>query len=232
MNKVAVVTGASKGIGLAITEMLLAENWIVYGVSRSGDGPADKNFKGISFDLSKVEQIPSLIKRLPEKIDLIVNNAGHWPPQKIAEISLSDIDEMFHLNFYTPVLLTSKLLKNMQKGGMVVNISSRMSIITDEDYCLYSASKSALDRFSTTLAKERPDLVSVSVMPSGTITPGKCASQNEDIEGLLKPEQISAVVQSVLQGKYPSGSLISIINDRSRDWWETRDKYDLVVDLH
>ena len=172
MNKVAVVTGSSKGIGYAVSQKLLNEGYTVYGISRSGTGPKSSSFISIKIDLTSFEQLDSLVSKLPNKIEILINDAGLWFEKYVVDIGFEDIDKALRRNLYAPVLLTSKLLSKINSGGTIINISSVMAVVTDSGYSLYCASKAGLDRFTSSLAKERPDLNVIGVLPSGTDTPG------------------------------------------------------------
>ncbi len=225
-NKVAVVTGASKGIGLAIAKDLLKNGWVVYGISRTK--PKEKlDINFVKFDLYKLDKIKSLIKKLPRKISLLVNNAGFAYRTKIKNIEIEDFHKLLDLNFIAPVLLTKHLLPRIPKGGIVVNISSDVSCMGLSGYTIYSASKSGINRLSTTLAQERKDLISIGILPSMVDTPllrsGRGSGFN--YETVLKAQDISNIVLEIIEGKYKSGSLIVATNNKMLKWWKDRDKY-------
>lgn len=223
-QKTAVVTGSSQGIGFQISKKLLSNGYVVYGISRSGTGPKSENFHPLKFDLTHFDKYSGFIKKLPQKIDILVNNAGLGFEKFTHKIKAGDIDKTFHLNFYAPVLLTSALLTNLKDSASVFYISSVMSMVSDPGYSLYCASKSALDRYSSTLAKEHPRLQVITIMPAGTKTPMYPS-------GTILPEQIAEVLYTAIQEKFASGSRLAVVNYSSRDWWAERDTYDLTIDL-
>jgi NAD(P)-dependent dehydrogenase (short-subunit alcohol dehydrogenase family) len=95
MNKVAIVTGASKGIGYAICQLLLKEGWIVYGISRSQNDVlvSNNNFHQVIFDLQNTNKIPELVNKLPNDIDLLINNAGLWELVLLKDVTGSHFDK-------------------------------------------------------------------------------------------------------------------------------------------
>src|SRR5512133_1931266 len=100
MKRIAVVTGTSKGIGQKITEMLLAEGWEVFGVSRTQSTKfvENKKFHQIFADLSKVGVIDKICAALPPEIDLLINNAGSCEVSSVKDITPEHFDRIISLN--------------------------------------------------------------------------------------------------------------------------------------
>jgi NAD(P)-dependent dehydrogenase (short-subunit alcohol dehydrogenase family) len=234
MQKIAVVTGTSKGIGQTISEMLLAEGWEVFGVSRTPNAKFSENtkFHQIIADLSNVDGIKAVCDALPEKIDLLVNNAGGWELVLVKDITPEHFDKMISVNLRAPVLLTSSLLPRLDSGSVIINISSIMSRYTEPEYGVYASAKAGVDRFTTTLAKERKDLKVVGILPSATDTPANrnTYGDKEDYSTYLSPNEVASVVMRVVNGEFDSGNLIVINNTEFAEMWTNRDKY-IVVDV-
>lgn len=232
MDKVAVVTGSTKGIGEAVTKRLLRAGWQVFGVARTENEKlaALPHYHHLKFDLSQPVNLPDLVGVLPEKVDLLINNAGTWEVKDLDKVDLIHLEETFNLNLFTPVLLTKLLLPRFSKGPVVINVSSIMSRLTDKGFSVYCASKSSLDRFTTTLAKEQPDLKVVGILPSMTDTPQsrEKALPGDDPKMMLTADEVAAVIIQAVRGKFSSGDLIVVVNNKMTDWWEGRDKYQVV----
>jgi 3-oxoacyl-[acyl-carrier protein] reductase len=168
VGKVALVTGASKGIGAAIALRLADEGALVavnYSSSKEG---ADRvvseiNTKGgkavaIQGDLSKPEEIKHVIdstKNAFGLIDILVNNAGVYEFAPLESITPEHFHKQFNLNVLGLLLTTQAAAQSFNdKGGSVVNISSGVSTITPPNSAVYTATKSAVDSITMVLSKE------------------------------------------------------------------------------
>lgn len=167
-GKVAVVTGASKGIGAGIARALAAEGAAVvvnYASSRAGADRvvADivaKDGKAIAVkaDLSKESEVVALFAKTKEtfgRLDILVNNAGIYQFAPIAEVTAELFHSQFNLNVLGLLLATREAVKLLgDRGGSIINISSGVSTITPPNSSVYSATKAAVDAVTRTLAKE------------------------------------------------------------------------------
>lgn len=229
MSKTAVVTGSSKGIGNAITKRLLRDKWTVYGISRTQANNLidDPNYHQIIFDLTDINNLNKIIDKLPNKIDLLINDAGIWELVLIKDVTPAHLDKIINLNLKAPVMLTVLLLPRIQSGSQIINISSIMSRFTDPEYGVYAATKAGVDRFTTTLAKERKDLRVIGILPAATDTSANrnVLGEDEDYSKYLTPDEVAGVVQRVVNGEYESGDLIVVNNTEFWGMWENRDKY-------
>jgi short-subunit dehydrogenase len=183
MQKIAVVTGGSKGIGLAIVEKLLNENYMVFTVSRTeGELSPLKQKFGNQLDINLLDfSVPSNIKIFSEKItalvteiDVLVNNAGVFLPGSIHEEAAGSFELQMQLNVAAPYHLTRALLPLMiaKKSGYIFNICSTASIVPYVNGGSYCISKHALLGFSKVLRQELiPHQISVSsILPGATLT--------------------------------------------------------------
>jgi 3-oxoacyl-[acyl-carrier protein] reductase len=167
-NKVAVVTGASKGIGAAIAKGLAAEGAsVVVNYSSSKEGAdrvvADITAKGgkavaVQGDVSKakdVERIFAETKKQFGSLDVLVNNAGIYEFSPIGEVTEDKFHRLFNTNVLG-VLLATQQAANLfgPEGGSVINIGSVVSRITPPGSSIYSATKSAVDAVTGALARE------------------------------------------------------------------------------
>ena len=161
--KIAVVTGVSKGIGEAITNELLQNNFKVYGISRSKPKIKNDNFIHIPANITNQKLITTALSKIKEQqIDLLVNNAG----VAIEKIGLPFPKEVFEKTFYTnfiaPITVTG-ILKDKLQNGMVINISSVSDRLVDPLYGMYCASKTALNRYFEALSLEETKIKFISM---------------------------------------------------------------------
>ena len=167
-GKVAVVTGASKGIGAAIAQQLADEGAAVvvnYGSSKQGaDGVvAEITRKGgravaVQADMSKPADIKRLFaeaKKAFGRLDVLVNNAGIYKFAPLEEITPEHFHEMFDLNVLGLILASREAVKHFgPAGGSIINISSVVSTTAPPNWSVYNATKAAVDAVTRTLAKE------------------------------------------------------------------------------
>lgn len=157
MNKPnALVTGATKGLGLAISRMLVQNGYNVYGTSRTPEKyKNDFKFHLLQLDLSDRKSIDSLVAELPE-IDLLVNNAGYGHIGTVEETKIDRIEELFNVNLINQIYLTQKYIPQMRRkqNGTVINITSMAGSVPVPYSTLYASVKSAFDGFSKGLRNE------------------------------------------------------------------------------
>jgi NAD(P)-dependent dehydrogenase (short-subunit alcohol dehydrogenase family) len=160
-GKHAVVTGASRGIGLAIVRALLAEGVSVVGVARKGTpetaaAAQDGDFRLVEADLGGEDGILAAAAQLDGPVDLLVNNVGSAPPRPGGFPSITDEQwtGTYALNALAAVRTTRALFDRIPDGGSVVNIVSENAILADPLVMDYSAAKAALLSFTKSLSKE------------------------------------------------------------------------------
>jgi 3-oxoacyl-[acyl-carrier protein] reductase len=183
-GKVAVVTGASKGIGAAIAEHLAAEGAAVvvnYASSKAGADAVVKRIgeKGgkavaIQSDVSKPEDIKRLFaqtKTAHGKLDVLVNNAGIYEFAPLESVTPEHFHKQFNLNVLGLLLATQEAVKLMGPGGgSIINISSVVGPMPVENASVYSASKAAVDAVTIALSKELgPKKIRVNSLNPGMI---------------------------------------------------------------
>lgn len=170
--KVAVVTGASRGLGRAFVEGLLDRGYFVYAISRSGDVPEALDCRSVQADLSlpgaanmlAQNLFPAIQDRSPDEL-LLINNAGTLSPMgRFEQAEVSAIEPSITLNLTTPTVLSAGLLKHFQKEKdfpmTILNISSGAANTDYEGWALYCGAKAGLDRVTTVVAKEQAQLES------------------------------------------------------------------------
>ncbi len=190
-DKVAVVTGASKGIGAGIAKQLAAEGAAVVVNYASSKSDADKVVDEISKrggkaiavqgDVAKKKDIERLFAEAKEafgKIDILVNNAGVYDFKPLEEITENEFHREFNTNVLGMMLATQESLKHFgPEGGSIINIGSLASSLTPPTAVIYNATKGAVDAITQTLAKELgPKKIRVnSINPGMVITEGAIA---------------------------------------------------------
>jgi 3-oxoacyl-[acyl-carrier protein] reductase len=187
-GKVAVVTGASKGIGAAMAKALAAEGAsVVVNYSSSKEG-ADKVVAAIvakggkaiavGGDVSKaaaIEQLFAETKKAYGRVDVLVNNAGVYEFSPLEGITEAAMQKMFGINVFGLVLTTQAALKLFPaEGGSVINIGSAITSQTPPNTAVYTATKAAVDSITRVLSKELgPRKIRVnSINPGGVETEG------------------------------------------------------------
>jgi 3-oxoacyl-[acyl-carrier protein] reductase len=166
-GKVALVTGASKGIGAEVAKQLAAEGASVvvnYASSKAGADKvvADITGKGgkamaVQADVSKEADIMKLFaetKKAFGRLDVLVNNAGIYEFAPLEEITAENFNKQFGLNVLGLILTTQEAVKHFGNGGSVVNISSVVGKLAIPGATVYSATKAAVDSITRTLSAE------------------------------------------------------------------------------
>lgn len=181
-DKVVVITGASQGIGLATAELLAAKGAKVVLAARSADTLKDLGKKlphslAIPTDMQKPGDIKNLIDETVKKfgrVDILVNNAGRGMYGPVETIDVEKYKEIVELNVYGPLRAMEAVIPLMRKqgGGMILNISSRVSKNYFPNLAAYASTKYALNALSLTARQElAKDNIIVSVMhPKMTAT--------------------------------------------------------------
>jgi NAD(P)-dependent dehydrogenase (short-subunit alcohol dehydrogenase family) len=178
-GRVALVTGASSGIGEATAHRLAAAGYNVYGTSRRGAQAGKGSFAMLPLDVTSdesVEAVVSEVMRRDGRIDVLVNNAGFGvAPGGAEESSLDQARLIFETNFFGLVRMTRAVVPHMrtQGSGRIINIGSVLGFLPMPYGALYSATKHAVEGYSESLDHElRTRGIRVSVIePAYTKTP-------------------------------------------------------------
>lgn len=178
-NKVALVTGASSGIGEATAERLAKAGYRVFGTSRRPAPGAQRSFEMLALDVTSEESVQALVEevmRRAGRIDLLVNNAGFSvAPAAAEEVSTEQAQSIFDTNFFGVVRVTRAVVPHMRRqgSGRILNMGSVLGFLPMPYGAHYSASKHAIEGYSESLDHElRTRGIRVSVIePAYTKTP-------------------------------------------------------------
>jgi len=195
-GKVAIVTGASRGIGRALALRLSQEGAsVVVNYARGAEQAKDVvsaieaaggKALAVQADVSKTAEIRDLFDRTQEtysQIDILVNNAGVTLTKPIAEVTEAEFDNLFAINVKGTFFACQEAAKRMAEGGRIVNFSSSTTAIMMPTYGVYVATKGAVEQLTRSLAKELGDRqITVNVISPGPtdtelFTVGKTAEQ-------------------------------------------------------
>jgi len=222
MRKLAVVTGASSGIGRAIALRLLTLNFRVIGISRTIEAKNfnDENFLVLQTDLSNEKETLKLCETLKkEDIFILINAAGFGRFEPHEELNAKIVTQMTFLNLTAPMLLTNALLRLLKKnGGYLININSIEAIRTSKFSAVYSATKAGLKAFGDVLFEEtrKTQLSITNINPDMTESNFYDAlrfeTSNKENERLLS-EDIADAVEHILTMR--KGAVVSEYTIRS-----------------
>jgi short-subunit dehydrogenase len=212
----AVITGATQGIGKAITEKFLEEGCSVAICARSSDDLVrvktewqdrfpEASIMAMTADLSQKEQVTafaSAVLTAFETVDVLVNNAGLFFPGKLAEEPEGQLEELMSVNLYSAYHLTRALLPAMKErqSGHIFNLCSIASLKAYENGGAYSITKYALLGFSENLRFElMPHRIKVTALMPGATWSRSWSSSGIPQERLMKAEDIAAMVWAAYQ---------------------------------
>jgi 3-oxoacyl-[acyl-carrier protein] reductase len=194
-NKVAIVTGASKGIGAGIAKALAAEGATVvvnYASSKEGADHVVAEIVGkggkavaVQGDVSKVSDVQRLFaetKKAFGRLDVLVNNAGVYQFAPLGEITEEQFHRQFNTNVLGLILATQEAARQFgSEGGSIINIGSTASTVTPPMTAVYTATKGAVDAVTHVLAKELgPKKIRVN-----SINPGMVETEGAHTSGVI-----------------------------------------------
>lgn len=236
MERVAIVTGGSRGIGRAIVEVLARKGIkVIANYCRSEEKAkelkAELEKENICIDifkadLSKKEACKKLVQYVINqygKIDILVNNAGMSKIQLIDEVTQEDWNEMMNTNLYSAFCMCQEVIPYMihKKTGNIINISSVWGIVGASQEVVYSITKAGMDGLTKALAKEvGPSNIRVNSIAPGYIETDMNKEFSEEVleqikqetplEKLGKPEDIAKCVEWLIEDNFTTGQIISI----------------------
>jgi NAD(P)-dependent dehydrogenase (short-subunit alcohol dehydrogenase family) len=216
---VAVVTGASQGLGRALVEALADEGWALVVDARRADRldaavaqlSARTDVVGIAGDVADGEHRAAIARAaaLLGPVSLVVNNAstlGASPLPRLDEVGVDVLRRVFDVNVIAPIALVQVLLPALAAGAVVVNITSDAGVEAYEEWGAYGASKAALEHASRVLAEERPDLRVLVIDPGDMRTEmHQDAFPGEDISDRPEPTASVPGILTLVNGSQPGG---------------------------
>ena len=158
-SPVAIVTGATAGIGLATANLLKKEGYTVYGTSRRPQSDTQNGIAMLACDVTRDDSVTAVIAEVLQRsgrIDLLVNNAGFGLIAGAEESSIEQAKSVFDVNVFGVMRVTNHVLPVMRKqgNGRVINISSVVGFLPAPYYAIYGATKHAIEGYSQTLDHE------------------------------------------------------------------------------
>jgi NAD(P)-dependent dehydrogenase (short-subunit alcohol dehydrogenase family) len=213
----AIITGASRGLGLALARTLAARGWSLVLDAR---GAAD--LERVARELGAITEVAAipgdvtddwhrqgLVTAAGEQIDLLVNNAselGPSPMPSLAELSLDALSRIYEVNVFAPLALAQVALPRMPGGATIINISSDAAAEPYPSWGGYGSSKAALEQLTAILAAEQPALKVYAVDPGDMRTDmHQRAFPGEDISDRPEPEVSVPGLLELIEADLPSG---------------------------
>tara|TARA_B110000116_G_scaffold16621_1_gene13443 strand:- start:133 stop:870 length:738 start_codon:yes stop_codon:yes gene_type:complete len=211
--RIALITGANRGIGFEILKSLAVAGYTVIGTSRSQEGKdiidkelAASNSKGFGsiLDVKDKDSIKKFNKQIKEKhgtVSVLINNAGITADNLMIRMSDDEWSDVIETNLSSIFRITKEIVRDMmkQRYGRIINIGSVVGLSGNAGQVNYSSSKSALLGFSKSLARE----VASRNITVNTISPGFI---DTDMTKKLKEEQKSALISSIPLGRMGSAA--------------------------
>ena len=174
MGKAVFITGVSRGIGKALAEKFLKEEYVVISTSTTGKSQIKhKDLTLLKLDLSSTKSIEKCVQdfiTLKKKIDILINNAGIWSGREDSEMRVESLRKILEVNVIGTIDLTERLLPFIPNGGKIINISSKAGSLASTqqaNYPDYKISKVALNMYARTLAIRlvNRDIIIASIHP-------------------------------------------------------------------
>lgn len=236
MNKVVIITGASRGIGREITETLAKKGYIIIANYNKSEkqmkelkdklSEEEINIDIYKADVSKREDTKKLVEytiKKYKKIDVLINNAGISEFKEFTQITDNDWNNMINTNLNSVFYMTQEAIKSMikNKKGCIINISSIWGLIGASCECHYSVSKAGIDAITKSLAKELgPSNIRINSIAPGIINTEmnkhleekelKEITQEIPLEKIGKAKDIEKCVEWLIEDEYTTGQIISI----------------------
>jgi NAD(P)-dependent dehydrogenase (short-subunit alcohol dehydrogenase family) len=215
---VGIVTGASRGLGLALVSALAERGWGLVVDARDGDaleravGGLDR-VVAIPGDVADPDHRRALVEAAGDSIDLVVNNAsllGPSPQPPLAEYPPEELARVYEVNVLAPLALVQLALPRLVAGGAILDVTSDAAVEPYEGWGGYGSSKAALEQLTAVLAAEHPELRVYTVDPGDMRTQMQQeAYPGEDISDRPPPEESIPGLLALVEGSLPSGRYVA-----------------------
>ncbi len=219
-DSTAIITGGSRGLGLALARSLVVDGWHVVIDARSEaelEGARRElatlgSVRAVAGDITDADHRRALVAAAVGAgggIDLLVHNASHLGPSPqpaLADYPLADFARVYEVNVVAPLALTQLALPVVRPGARIIAVSSDAGVEAYEGWGGYGSSKAALEHLFAVLAAERPDLRVLRVDPGDMNTRmHQEAFPGEDISDRPPPEDSVPGLRALIDGDLPSG---------------------------
>ena len=213
----ALVTGASRGLGLALARALAERGWSLVIDARGAEAleaardelASSTRVVAVAGDVADARHRRDLLAAVDGRLDLLVNNAstlGASPLPPLAEYPIEELDDVFRVNVAAPLALIQLALPVLAPGARIVNVSSDAAVEAYAGWGGYGASKAALDQLTSVLAAEREDVRVYAVDPGDMNTQmQQDAYPGEDVSDRPPPEESIPGLLTLIEGELPSG---------------------------
>ena len=211
---VGIVTGASRGLGLALARALVERGWDLVVDARGADALAEataglERVTAMAGDVAEPDHRRALVEAAGERIDLVVNNAsllGPSPMPRLADYPLDTLREVYEANVLAPLALLQVALPRLSQGAALLDITSDAGVEAYEGWGGYGSSKAALEQLTAIFAAEQPGLRVYWVDPGDMRTQmHQDAFPGEDISDRPPPEDSVPGLLALIEGDLPSG---------------------------
>jgi len=215
--RTAIITGASRGLGLELARALAERDWRLVIDARDGadldqaraELAARSDVVAIAGDVGDSWHRAALIDAAGPSLELLVNNAstlGASPLPALADIRIGTLGRVFSTNAIAPLALAQLALLSLPAGGRIVNVTSDAAVAAYEGWGGYGASKAALEQLSAVLAAEHPGLRVYAVDPGDMNTRmHQDAFPGEDVSDRPPPRDSVPGLLALIEGDLPSG---------------------------
>lgn len=214
-ERTAIVTGASRGLGLALVTRLVADGWRVVADGRDHSAlhaaldPLGPMVTAVAGDVTDPEHRAALVAAAGPTIHLVVNNAGGLGPSPLPaldSVPLRELSALFETNVVAPLGLVQAAIGRLAPGAVILDVTSDASVEGYEGWGVYGTTKAALDQLGRVLAAEHPELRVLTVDPGDLRTRmHQDAFPGEDISDRPEPETVVPAIVALIEGDRPSG---------------------------